>query len=163
MAFWEFDKDIDFMGYRRYFVGASLVLALASLVAFFNPGPRFGTDFVGGTEIEVAFKTDVDAGAVRKAIEDAGFASPDVVAVDNEANPHQFMIRVKEVTSMSDEQKAAIAAKLCLVPEEGTDAPALDEAACPEALRTSEVKFSPGGDKVAVRYLSRSAGRHSPT
>ncbi|MCA9622544.1 MAG: protein translocase subunit SecF, partial [Myxococcales bacterium] len=162
MGWLDFDKDIDFMGYRRYFIGASALLAVLSIVAFFEPGPRFGTDFVGGTEIEVAFKQEVDGGQVRKAIEDAGFASPDVVAVDNEEHPHQFMIRVKEVSSMTDEQKAAITQKLCLVPEEGTDAPPLDEAACPEGIRTSEVKFSPGGDKVAVRYLSEVCGPAQP-
>ena len=39
-----FEKDIDFMGYRRYFLGVSALLAIASIVAFINPGPRFGTD-----------------------------------------------------------------------------------------------------------------------
>ena len=65
MAWFKFldpENDINFMGYRKYFLGLSLTLAVVSAIAFFNPGPRFGTDFVGGTEVEVAFTKPVDAG-----------------------------------------------------------------------------------------------------
>ncbi|MEM9695094.1 MAG: hypothetical protein AAGA56_21305, partial [Myxococcota bacterium] len=153
-------KDFNFMGYRRYFIGLSVLLAIGSIVAFINPGPRFGTDFVGGTEVTVAFKSDVDAGQIRSAINDLGFASPDVVKLASEVIPHQYLIRVKEVSSISDEQRAALEKKLCLVKDPtAADAGAeLDQAACPPELRTREVKFSPGGDKVSVRYVKRTAG-----
>ncbi|MEQ9323653.1 MAG: protein translocase subunit SecF [Polyangiaceae bacterium] len=164
MGWFDFDfkDDIDFMGYRRWFIGLSGLLAIASIIAFIKPGPRFGTDFVGGTEVEVAFNTPVDAGDVRKAVAAAGFASPDVVASDTENHPNQFMIRVREVASISPEQEAAIQKKLCLVPEEGSEGPPLDEAACPEELRTTEVKISPGGDKVAARYVMDVCGEATP-
>jgi preprotein translocase subunit SecF len=162
MGWLDFDKDIDFMGFRRYFIGLSILLAIGSVIGFINPGPRFGTDFIGGTEIEVAFTQPVDAAKVRKAVEDAGFPGPDVVQVDADAHPNQFMIRVKEVTAIDDNQKAQISAKLCLAPEQGTDDPPLDETKCPKELQTSEIKFSPGGDKVAVRYLSNVCGEPQP-
>ena len=149
-------KDIDFMGYRRYFIGLSLLLAIASIIAFITPGPRYGTDFLGGTEVEVAFEQPVTGGDIREAVQKAGFESPDVVAVDSGDNPHQFLIRVKEVTSLTDEQKQAIEQKLCLRPEEGKEANL--GPGCPKELQTEEVKFSPGGEKVAVRYVSGEPG-----
>lgn len=150
MGFLDFKKDIDFMGYRRYFLGLSLLLAAASIVAFINPGPRFGTDFVGGTEVEVEMLKPVEAGNVRQAIIDAGFQSPDVVAIENEKGTPQFLIRVKEVSALTDEQKHAIEDALCLRPEDPKQK--LDPAKCPENLVTTEVKFSPGGEKVTARY-----------
>lgn len=149
MGWLTFDKDIDFMGYRRYFIGLGALLALASIVAFFKPGPRFGTDFIGGTEVEVELQKPVEAGEVRQAVVDAGFASPDVVAIENEKGTPQFLIRVKEVSALTDEQKDAVRAALCLMPEDGTK---LDEAKCPKNIVTTEVKFSPGGEKVTARF-----------
>jgi preprotein translocase subunit SecF len=143
-------SDIDFMGYRRYFLGLSLLLAIASTVAFFKPGPRFGTDFVGGTEVEVEMLKAVDAGAVRKAVIAADFQSPDVVAIENERGTAQFLIRVKEVSALTEDQKTQLRDKLCLKPED--PAQKLDPAKCPEGLVTTEVKFSPGGEKVTARF-----------
>jgi preprotein translocase subunit SecF len=151
MSWLDFKTDIDFMGFRRYFLGVSLLLGIASLIALFEPGPKYGTDFVGGTEVEVEFAKATDAGAVREAVVKAGFASPDVVAIENEKGTPQFLIRVKEVSSLTDEQKDELSNALCLRSEDA-DAPALDATKCPANLVTSEVKVSPGGEKVTVRY-----------
>lgn len=150
MSFLDFKKDIDFMGFRRYFLGVSLLLGIASMVAFFEPGPRFGTDFVGGTEVEVEMLKPVDAAAVRQAVIEAGFASPDVVAVENEKGTPQFLIRVKEVSALTEEQMEAVKTQLCLQPEDPNQK--LDPAKCPPGLVTTEVKFSPGGEKLTARY-----------
>ena len=64
------------------------------------------------------------------------------------ANPNRFLIRVQEVTSLDDARKAQLQDALCY-PAEGKTVPA-DR--CPEAKRPTEVKFSPGGDKIALRY-----------
>jgi preprotein translocase subunit SecF len=149
-------KDIDFMAFRRYAIGAALLVVIASTIAFVYPGPRLGTDFLGGTEVEVAFTKPVTAGEIREAVQKSGFESPDVVAVDSGGDTHQFLIRVKEVTALTDEQKQAIEQKLCLQPEEGKTVDL--GPACPETLQTREVKFSPGGEKVSVRYASEEAG-----
>ncbi|MBW2522556.1 MAG: protein translocase subunit SecF, partial [Deltaproteobacteria bacterium] len=53
MKWLEPGRDFDFMGLRRYFLGVSALLLAASVVAMIKPGPRFGTDFMGGTEVEV--------------------------------------------------------------------------------------------------------------
>ncbi|MBI4953735.1 MAG: protein translocase subunit SecF [Myxococcales bacterium] len=139
-------RDYDFMGLRWYFITASIFLNLLALFSFFVwPGLKWGTDFRGGTEIEVAFETPVEAAAVRGAVEAAGFGAPDVVAVPGARKDNTYLVRVQEVSALSDEQKELAQKVLCLA--------ATDESAdCPKGLRSDEVKFSPGGDKITVRY-----------
>lgn len=141
-------NDFDFMGLRRYFLGASALMLLATIAALFTFGPRFGTDFKGGTEVEVEFKQPVDAGQLRQAVQAIGFASPDVVAVGEEGGNKRYLIKVKEVSAVDEGTQEQLIKTLCLVPEEGE----LEDPACPEPLQTQEVKFSPGGDKISVRY-----------
>ena len=62
-------KQYDFMGMRRFWISLSIFLTLASTALLFYPGPNYGTDFRGGTEVEVAFLKGVDAGAIRHAVE----------------------------------------------------------------------------------------------
>ncbi|MBI2392905.1 MAG: protein translocase subunit SecF [Deltaproteobacteria bacterium] len=164
---------IDFMRQRRFWITVSMVLATVSLILSFMPpgamtrlgpltvglGPNYGTDFRGGTELEVKFKKSVDAGTVRAAVEAIpGFSRPDVVAVGNPGEA-RFLIRVQEHSSLDENKMREVRGALCnqggtndakgtFVPD-----PPLDPAKCPEgAARPTEVKFSPGGDKVAVRY-----------
>src|SRR5258705_3240085 len=58
------------------------------------------------------------------------------------------MTRVQQARPLTEPQKTEIRSRLCLVAEDGS----VDEARCPAAARASEVKFSPGGDKVTTRY-----------
>jgi preprotein translocase subunit SecF len=156
MGWFDAKRVYDFMGLSRYFVTGSIIINLLAIVAMFYPGPAVGTDFVGGTEVEVELLKPVDAGDVRKAVEAAGFNAPDVVSLEAEkakAGTPQFLIRVQDVTSITDAQAAEIRQKLCLQPEENE--PALDPVACPGALQTTEVNFSPGGDKVTARYAEK--------
>ncbi|MBK9264099.1 MAG: protein translocase subunit SecF [Polyangiaceae bacterium] len=153
MEFIKPGRQFDFMSKRWHFIGLSAVLLLLSIVAFFKPGPQIGTDFKGGTELEVAFKTQIDAGEIRKTVESLGFTGADVIRVRDSGaeNANRFLIRVQDVTVLTDQQKQVIQDKLCFVPE-GTE-PAGDFATrCPNNVRASEVKFSPGGDKISMRY-----------
>jgi preprotein translocase subunit SecF len=141
-------RQYDFMSKRWLFIGLSAVLLLLSAISFITPGPRLGTDFKGGTEVEVAFTAPVSASDVRTAVERSGFAAPDVVAVDDKVNPNRYLIRVHDVSVLQEAQKEGIRQRLCLLPE-GTPVP---EDRCPPAVHASEVKFSPGGDKITTRY-----------
>ena len=157
MAWFEFKQDIDFMGTRRWFVGGSALVVLVAIVSMFVPGPRWGTDFSGGTEVEVALNTKVEAGQLREAIGKLGFEDPEIVAVEG-GLPNHFLVRVKEVSAFSDSQRRTIEQALCLE-REGleTEGAALGEA-CPEELRTTDVSFSPGGEKVTARYKTPVCG-----
>src|ERR1044071_1435400 len=98
MELFPYGVTYDFMGARRPFAIYSLISTLGACVLLFFPSPKLGTDFRGGTEIEVAFTGDTSANDVRSAAEKAGFAAPDVIKVDDAKNPNRYLIRVGEVT-----------------------------------------------------------------
>lgn len=148
MEFIKPGTQFDFMGKRWYLIGLSAVLLLLSIISFIKPGPKLGTDFKGGTEVEIQFKQQIDAGKVREAVEKAGFEAPDVLQIDEAGAQNRFMIRVQEVSALTEANKATVRERMCL-PAEGQAAPA-DK--CPANVRANEVKFSPGGDKITARY-----------
>lgn len=141
-------RTYDFMRVRKYWIALSVVLALGSLVLMFFPGPNYGTDFKGGTEIEVAFTQPTDASEIRHAVtRSSAFSEPDVVQVQDAVHPHRFLIRVQEISTVDETSKDALKKALCLGVEKD------DDPACPANVpRATEVKFSAGGDKLAIRY-----------
>ncbi|MBX3125516.1 MAG: protein translocase subunit SecF [Polyangiaceae bacterium] len=147
MQFFPSGTVYDFMRIRRACALVSLLMVIASIVAIFRPGPNLGTDFKGGTEIEVAFGEGVSSDDIRAAVRSSGFSNPDVVKVDDENNPNRYLIRVQEVSEISEEKRTEIERVFCY--GEG-----LDPAACPEDKQATEVKISPGGDKISLRFRS---------
>src|SRR5262245_1513094 len=139
-------RMFNFMKWRWHFIGASVSLLVLSIISFIYPGPKMGTDFKGGTEVELAFREPVTAGEVRHAVEKIGFESPEVVAVTDAGNPNHFLIRVQEVTVLGEKDKDVIRGRMCLPADDGT-APA----GCQPASSPTEIKFSPGGDKITAR------------
>lgn len=127
-------KIIDFMRYRTQVVSVSLTLVALSLASLVFPGPNYGIDFAGGTELQLAFQGDVSVSDLRGLLDDLGHRGADVVAVEGAAN--EYMIRIREVSALGEEQVAGIEA-------------ALGEAAGEGNLR--EVRVSPGGDKISIR------------
>ncbi|NUP05860.1 MAG: protein translocase subunit SecF [Polyangiaceae bacterium] len=143
-------KIYDFMGMRKIFFFVSVFLILGSVFTFFVPGPKWGTDFKGGTELIVAFKKPVDAGEVRKSVEEikgpdgvAHFESAEVLAVPEKAN--HYLVRVQQVSTVDDATKEAVSRQMCFA---DTGAPA----DCTPEITPTEVRFSPGGEKVVLRY-----------
>jgi preprotein translocase subunit SecF len=125
---------IDFMKYRGPVITVLGLMAALSLVSLFYPGPNYGIDFAGGTEIQLAFRGDTSPGEVRQALVGAGYARPDVISVEGE--PNEYIIRVQEVSSLPEDQIEEIRA-------------AVDAALGEGVLR--EMKVSPGGDKITLR------------
>ncbi len=156
-------RQFDFMAQRWFWIPLSLALVAISTAFSFWPetvwpyGPNYGTDFRGGTEIEVAFAKPLSfegqegAAALRRAVEASGFSTPDVVQVGDNAK-NQFLVRVQDVSVIAESAKDLVKKALCLTTD--SKAPVGDEAACPVRARATEVKFSAGGDKVATRYDS---------
>ncbi len=144
MQFFPIGRIYDFMGQRRWFITVSLVMTVASLVLLVYPGPRLGTDFKGGTEIEVAFSKPVSPQEIRAAIKKAGFSQPDVVKVTDPKLTSRFLIRVEEVSTITATERSQIEQRLCVANVVGDCASAGHQA--------SEIKFSPGGDKISVRF-----------
>src|SRR5687767_10826897 len=98
MRLFKGDKVYDFMAVRKYWIFISLTLTFGSLALLLFGKPKLGTDFVGGTEVEIAFKQAVEPGAIRRAVEGSGFSTPTVIKVDDNKNPHRYLIRVHEVS-----------------------------------------------------------------
>ena len=138
----------DFMRWRRYFIGLSLALALLSIFACFKPGLRLGTDFKGGTEVELAFAQPITAGEIRGAVERSGFEGPDVVGVGGGQRETHYILRVQEVAVLTEAQKDLLRERLCLAGEAARP----EDERCPPGARATEVKFSPAGDKISARY-----------
>ncbi|MCC6667677.1 MAG: protein translocase subunit SecF [Polyangiaceae bacterium] len=136
----------DFMGARRLFMGLSLAAFFAALVGLFAPGMglKLGTDFKGGTEVEVAFTGKVSSTEVEDAVKASGFSHPDVIRVDDANNPSHYIVRVQEVTTISPEKQAEVEKSLCVGEGQPAD--------CTPNRTATEVKFSPGGDKITVRF-----------
>src|SRR5688572_7514618 len=106
MEFFKSHKIYDFMRMRKYWIFLSMFLTVGSIVLLYYPGPNYGTDFRGGTEIEVAFTKPVDGGQVRHAVTASGqFSEPDVVQVQTPTGAHQFLIRVQEISTVDQATK----------------------------------------------------------
>jgi preprotein translocase subunit SecF len=125
---------IDFMRLARPVILTSITLVCLSLASLFFPGPNYGIDFAGGTEIQLAFRGDVDTAELRGILDEIGHSGADVVRV--EGRDDEFMIRVREVSSLSEEQTERLEAAV------GTSVGA-------DVLR--ELRVSPGGDKLTLR------------
>lgn len=128
---------IDFMRYRRTAVIGSLIAVAVSFFAILvYPGPKLGIDFAGGTEVQLAFKGDVDAAELRETLLELGYDQPSVINV--EGSPNEYMIRLSEVSPLSEEQQAAIRERLT---------------AEVTAEQLTHFKFSPGGDKITFALV----------
>ena len=157
MEFFKPGRTFDFMGQRLFWIPLSFTLVILSTIFAFWPwpdvwphGPNYGTDFKGGTEVEIAFMKPVDAAGVREGVEAAGFQTPDVVQVVDPNNAYHFLIRVQDVSAISDAEKDALKRALCYVDAPGAKLD--DPEVCPPGAKATEVKFSAGGDKIGTRY-----------
>lgn len=107
--FLEPGRVYDFMSIRRYWIAFSVVMAVASLILTIYPGPRYGIDFLGGTELTVQFHGNVDSGAVRQALVRQGHESPEVVPTQR---ANEFIVRVQKTSSITPARSNAIRAEL---------------------------------------------------
>jgi preprotein translocase subunit SecF len=124
---------IDFMKYRGPVMAVLGFLALGSLILLFVPGPNYGIDFAGGTELQLQFTGDTTPSEVRAALEKEGYSRPDVISV--EGSPNEYIIRIQEVSSLPAEELEKIQKSV--------------QASLGEGF--GEMKVSPGGDKITVR------------
>jgi preprotein translocase subunit SecF len=124
---------INFMKYRGPLIGGSLLLALLGLLSVFWPGPNYGIDFKGGTEVQLKFDPSVSASEVRNTLGKVGYEA-EVVTV--EGRPGEYLVRVGMVSSLTraqvDQIKRTLNWRIA-------------------GVKIEEIKFSPGGDKISLR------------
>ena len=101
--------NFDFVGRRKRFLLISLIMILTSFgILGVNAARRgsalnFGIDFSGGSQVRLALTKSVELNEIRGAMVDLGYEGSSAVAVPDAEN--QVMIRVKDVTSMTDAQE----------------------------------------------------------
>lgn len=107
MEFFKPGLLIDFMRHRRIYMGVSMTLVALSIGSIFFPGPNYGTDFLGGTEIQVGFDgAEVTSGQLRGALADMGYAGADVIKVVERDN--EYILRTRAFSAISEEQRGSI-------------------------------------------------------
>lgn len=134
MEFFKPGVTYDFFKYRWPFIFTSLALTLMSAISLVWPGPRFGIDFKGGTEVELEFKSAVSAGDLRTAVRELGFGSPDVIAVEGKSN--RYILRLEQISSLPAEQVERARTALTQTLGEGN---------------LLDLRVSPGGDKIELQ------------
>lgn len=146
MRFFSFSRVFKFMRAAPYCSALSALLMIGTMVALITPGPKLGPDFVGGTEIELDFARGVGSEDIRRALAKEHFESPDVIRVETDKS-NRYLVRVHDVSVISDETKRRTEARLCF----GDGPPAPD---CANVVGPTEVAWSPGGDRIRLRFES---------
>ncbi|WP_028388704.1 protein translocase subunit SecF [Legionella fairfieldensis] len=80
MEFFNPNSNIDFMGVRKWTAILSTFIFVMSIGALLINGLKWGLDFTGGTQIEVAFPQTADLVAIRDNLYNAGFKEAQVVS-----------------------------------------------------------------------------------
>lgn len=134
--------NIDFYGPRRYFyIGSASAIVLSIAMLFVNWAVRgqalnYGTDFKGGSQIQVQFSREVDAGAVRAALAKGDFKDAEVVRLRDQDRPNLFMLRLSEVSAFSEQDIGNVRRKL--------------QGEFPQQLK--DVGYKEGSDKIYLTF-----------
>ena len=135
MQFIRPDINIPFMRYTRIAGLVSVGVVIACLVLSIWPGPNYGIDFRGGTEIQFRLSRPVDIARMRDAIGKAGFKKTDLVRLGMAGD--RYRVRLEAVTTLTAEESEKVRA-------------AFASAFKDEILE--DFKLSPGGDKIMVTF-----------
>jgi preprotein translocase subunit SecF len=128
------DININFMGALKVTGTASLLAVAVSIVLTFYPGPKYGIDFSGGTEIQFRLEKPVEIGALRAMVEKEGFSSADLVQIGAASTTYRIRLQAQE--AFSEERVKKITTKL----KKTFADPGIEY-----------VKFSPGGEKITIK------------
>ncbi|VEG90631.1 protein translocase subunit SecF [Legionella spiritensis] len=80
MEFFNPNSNVDFMGARKWTAALSALIFIVSIGALLVNGLKWGLDFTGGTQIEVAYPQAADLTAMRENLYKAGFKEAQVVS-----------------------------------------------------------------------------------
>jgi len=129
------DTNFPFMSFTRIFFPASAAVVAVSLVLAVYPGPNYGIDFKGGTEIQFRLSKPMDIGSVRAAIGKAGFSRSDLVRIGGGGD--RYRVRLEAVSALTEERGAGIKSSFKKTFKDQV---------------LAEFKQSPGGDKITVAF-----------
>lgn len=96
------NPNVDFMGWRRRWISASLVLVACSILVLSVRGLRYGIEFTGGTEVQVKYVERPRLQDVRDALTAAGLTSH-VVTTIGRPEENEVYIRIALVSQEKEE------------------------------------------------------------
>jgi preprotein translocase subunit SecF len=138
MEFNRSHRVYDFMSVRKYWIALSIALTVISTILLFKPGPKYGIDFLGGTELTVQFDGNVDAARVRAVLDRMGHDHSEVVPTQR---TNEYIIRVEKsspITAARREQiRRAVNERLPTTTGGGS---------------LGDFRLSPGGDHIVVQF-----------
>lgn len=91
----------DFLGIAKYITAGTVVATILSFVIIGTKGFNYGVDFAGGIEAQVKFEQDVEAGKVRKFMEDIGYPNASVQSIGGSA---EYLLRVEMPKNANDNE-----------------------------------------------------------
>lgn len=144
---------IDFMRHRRLWMTVSTIAVVLSIASVFYPGPNYGTDFLGGTEVQVSFRGEVAPDELRGALEELGYDGAEVVAVVG--RPNEYMIRVGDFSVIDPEQGTQIEAAVAGALPDGVT---VEGFRIPEGGDSARVDLSGPADEAAIKAAVEAAG-----
>lgn len=103
--------SIDFMGKRYLWYAVSGTVIGLGMLSLLVKGVNYGIDFLGGTEIVVQFRSDVDIGDVRSAMDKTGFTKAEIKTFGSDRS---ILIRTPEQgegSSIADRIRAGLSAQ----------------------------------------------------
>lgn len=88
------ETHIDFLRIRKYAMSLSGVLILAGIISLIiKGGPRYGVDFLGGTEISIHFEQAHSTAELRAAMSQLGYGRAEIKQFGSSSD---FLIRVEQ-------------------------------------------------------------------
>ncbi len=133
MEFFKPKGTINFMKYRGIIIPVSLFLAFLGVASVVWPGPNYGIDFKGGTEIQLKFDAAVSATEVRQTLSEIGYEAE---VVNVEGRQGEYLVRVGEVSSLPPDKIEGIKKSINWQIA---------------GVKVEELRVSPGGDKITLR------------
>lgn len=72
------NTNINFLGQRKKFYIVSLAIIVIGMTTLFFRGIPLGIDFLGGTELQIKFDSDIDIGGMRSIMDNNGFTGMEI-------------------------------------------------------------------------------------
>lgn len=100
-------RTYDFVGKSRTFGLLSAILCIACMVLLVVPGPKYGIDFMGGTNVIARFDATADIGAVRDSVTALGFEDASVQAF-GEGEGLSYLIQTESVSVLDEARQTEL-------------------------------------------------------
>jgi preprotein translocase subunit SecF len=98
MLQWFKEPKIDFMKFRRFFLGLSALGCLAGIYAvylLYQGKANLGTDFGAGVQLRISSQKAVDLDPIRQTLKGEGFPEVQIQQVKDDSNSNAFKMIIK--------------------------------------------------------------------